>query len=563
MRARAAVAAALLALAVLAGTAGAAAAHAGLVGSDPSDGEVLATAPRAVRLTFSGPVVPVGPGVRVLDARARRVDAGPLEGLGAAVVGVRLPTALPPGVYVTTYRVASEDGHTMRGAVTFTVASAGATDPSGSAGAATAAVTERVLAIVDARRGEAVVATVGSLLRTGTYLTALLAVGAVLFATLVARRDAHREIAWRPVRPAALATVAMTLVALPVQLVALVGLDRQPVARALAELAAVPSSRAVLLRLVAAGLLVLVGRRWVLALPAAFLVLASFVIEGHQFDVEPNEVLRLADTVHLVTGALWVGGVVVLAMVFAARARDPAAMSTRQTGDLVARYSGFAVVSVGATLFSGTVMTGILVGDPREVLTTTYGRVLVAKLAFVGLVLALAAYNRLRLVPLLRSEGGPDDDASWARLVTTARGEAVLLLGVLAVVGLLVVQRPPVAPSAVGTVASAPLVDAAVAVTVDVVVDPAVAGRNVLDVYALERSGRPAGAVRDARVEATARGAGAAPVVPVPLSPAGPGHWSATTDALGSAGAWRLTVVLTLVDGREASATVDLEVDAP
>ena len=546
-------------------------AHAAFVGSLPADGAEVAEAPPDVRFLFDAPVVPVGSGVRVFDADARRVDLGPLDTGEPDVVAARLPADLGPGVYVAVYRVASEDGHVLRGSASFTVR-APAVAPAPEAPAPPEVPTaerERVAAevvgaVADAR-GEAAVDLVAALLRTVTYVTALLALGAGLFALLVAREEQHRELAWRPVRPAALATIGATVIALPVQALLLVGLDRVPLATVVADLAAVPSNRAVLLRLAGAAILLALGRG-LRAAPGAALLLASFVLEGHQFDAEPNGLLRLADTIHLATAALWVGGVVVLAMVFAARRRDPVAMPTRSAAALVTRFSAFAVVSVAATLASGVVMAAILVGSVEAALSSLYGRVFVAKLVFVGLVMLVAAYNRRTMVPLLEERVAlppEQEDRAWARLVLTVRGEALMLAGVLLVTGALVAQEPPVAPGAGSTTVTASV---AQDLEVDLTLDPARVGRVTVHLYALESDGRSSERVEGARIVLLAPPTPAlpegsdVPVGTIEPAAAGIGHWIASTELLDRPGVWRVEVELSLVDGTRVAVPLEVGV---
>jgi copper transport protein len=542
-------------------------AHAAFVASLPADGAEVVGAPDDVRFVFDAPVVPVGPGVRVFDASARRIDVGPLDTGDPRVVAARLPAEVAPGVLVAVYRVASEDGHVLQGSATFTVRPPAVEDaapvepPSRDE---LDRITSEVVTEVADPRGEAAVGVIAALLRTVTYVTALLALGAGIFALVVAREEAHRELAWRPVRPAALATIVASLVALPVQALIVVGLDRVPLMTVVADLAAVPSNRAVVLRLVGATVLLVLGRG-LRAAPGAAMLLASFVIDGHQFDAEPNWLLRLADTIHLATAALWVGGVVVLAMVFAARRRDPVAMPTSSAAALVTRFSAFAVVSVAATLLSGVVMAGILVGSVQAATSSLYGRVFIAKLAFVGLVMAVAAYNRRTMVPLLEERGelAPEaEDRAWARLVTTVRGEALMLAGVLIVTGLLVAQEPPVAP---GSGATTVVVTVDEGLELDVTLDPARVGRVTVHVYARETDGRASERATTAVLDVYAPPTPALPEGPpeptdrLELAGAGVGHWIASTERFDRPGTWRVEVMVGLADG--SVVTADLAID--
>ncbi|MFF6999533.1 copper resistance CopC/CopD family protein [Streptomyces sp. NPDC008313] len=96
-------------------------AHAALTGSDPQQGVVVDKAPTQVSLTFSEKVAMSDDSVRVLDPEGKRVDAGKTSELGGTTYGVPLRTGLPDGTYTVTYQVVSADSHPVSGAFTFSV----------------------------------------------------------------------------------------------------------------------------------------------------------------------------------------------------------------------------------------------------------------------------------------------------------------------------------------------------------------------------------------------------------------------------------------------------------
>ena len=94
-------------------------AHAALVATDPADGAAPAAAPAEVTATFSEPldaasteIAVTGPGGMLIDAGTPSYEADsftqPMRYLG-------------PGEYTVAFRVISEDGHRVDGAVAFTV----------------------------------------------------------------------------------------------------------------------------------------------------------------------------------------------------------------------------------------------------------------------------------------------------------------------------------------------------------------------------------------------------------------------------------------------------------
>ncbi|MCF1509412.1 copper resistance CopC/CopD family protein [Streptomyces glomeratus] len=104
-----------------------ASAHAALIGSDPAQGTVVDKAPTQVTLTFSENVALSDGSLRVLDPRGQRVDTGKPSNLSGTMYGVRVRAGLPKGTYTVTYQVVSADSHPVSGAFTFSVGAPSAT----------------------------------------------------------------------------------------------------------------------------------------------------------------------------------------------------------------------------------------------------------------------------------------------------------------------------------------------------------------------------------------------------------------------------------------------------
>jgi methionine-rich copper-binding protein CopC len=96
-----------------------AAAHAALTGTDPEDGSTVATAPAEVTATFSEILDGDSTEIAVTGPDGAVVDAGPASFDGDTFTQPMRYTG--PGDYTVAYRVISEDGHRVDGALTFTV----------------------------------------------------------------------------------------------------------------------------------------------------------------------------------------------------------------------------------------------------------------------------------------------------------------------------------------------------------------------------------------------------------------------------------------------------------
>lgn len=165
-----------------------------------------------------------------------------------------------------------------------------------------------------------------------------------------------------------------------------------------------------------------------------------------------------------------------------------------------------------------------------------------------GLVGLMGAYNRFRLVPVLRrkakatteatAKAGPVPSA-WAHLSRTLRGEVAGLVAVLVVTAVLVNTVPARTAAGVGTLfsASARLGTG----SVNLVVDPDRAGSNSMHLYVLDQYGRSLDRLDSVQLEFSLPANQIGPIVRTPLL-AGPGHYQFDGNELATPGRWTVTV---------------------
>jgi putative copper resistance protein D len=158
-------------------------------------------------------------------------------------------------------------------------------------------------------------------------------------------------------------------------------------------------------------------------------------------DAGPYASLHLAaHALHMLGVALWLGGLVPLAMLVSAawHAAGDAGAATAARAASVA-FGNIALIAVGTIMASGSATTALLVRDVSDLTTGWYAGLLTIKLGLFGLMLVLAAVNRLKLVPRLAAANhGP----AAARLWWSILGELVLGLVILLVVGALGITAP-------------------------------------------------------------------------------------------------------------------------
>ena len=102
--------------------------------------------------------------------------------------------------------------------------------------------------------------------------------------------------------------------------------------------------------------------------------------------------------VHAASLAFWIGSLVPLAGLLR---RDRA-----DALPALARFSRAIPFAIAPLIVSGFVLALVQIETPRALLATGYGRLLVAKLCLVGILLAIAAWNRFRVTPAVAGRPG-------------------------------------------------------------------------------------------------------------------------------------------------------------
>ncbi|MFJ8360753.1 copper resistance protein CopC [Streptomyces sp. NPDC093984] len=375
-------------LLLLAG-AGSASAHAALKGTDPVDGSVLKTAPKAVTLTFTESVGLLDNSIRVFDPENRRVHTGKQEHADGRsdTARVTLPD-LKQGTYIVAWRVVSADSHPVSGALTFSV---------GKRSATTAALPD----------DEVQDAASTALYNTARYiayggLALLLGTTAFAMVTGVAAPRGLLVGGWWTLLAATLALLLLRgsyergsgpAAAFDLPVLRETATSRPGLALlvrvALLAVAAPVAVRAGVLRAPAdgrgpAGY----GRLRFAIVSAVSLALAlTWAVAEHASAGIQVPLAMTSAVLHLLAMAVWLGGLAALVTVL-----------QRTPGELpapaVARFSRLAFAAVAVLAATGAYQSWRGLGSLDALTSTPYGRLLVAKLAGVALLLTAAACSR-------------------------------------------------------------------------------------------------------------------------------------------------------------------------
>ncbi len=434
----------------------------------------------------------------VLDSSGHRVSTGHVSQPDPDTVSVRLRPGLPDGAYVGDYTVTSTDGHIVSGGVVFLVGAASA----GRIG-------------LLARHTSPVAGDLDKLGQFLTYLGVLGACGLAFFRAFVVDDDRERSRLARFTLVAAGAGVVGMAVTVEAQMALVNGGAASPWSTTLARAAlsgGLGAQSAVQLVGLAGCLWSVQARRRTtaqsLALYSTLGAAGAFVLFGHAKAASPSWATIPADAVHLFFAALWLGGLIGLVVVLRSRLRaaddegerrrdgdgghpgrppapperaassgsvavlaraEPILATERQpsppsrpvadtvlaaTVTTVRRVSSLAAVSVLCLLVAGTVLALSLVGSVSALFETTYGQLLLVKLAVFALVLVMAGYNRWFLLPWVMpdSQGHVSTarlGAGWRVLMRTGRAEALGVVVILGLTAVLANSTPPASAAAV------------------------------------------------------------------------------------------------------------------
>ena len=180
---------------------------------------------------------------------------------------------------------------------------------------------------------------------------------------------------------------------------------------------------------------------------ASSVAIVTLVWTGHAGATEgvAGTIHRLSDIVHMLAASIWVGGIASFAWLLFRPAGQTGATELAITHRALDQFSRVGALVVGLIVLTGLINSQILVGAANigTITTTSYGQLLLAKIALFGLMLALAAANRWRLTPALGAGVTSGDTAAAVtalRKSLIAEGAAVLLI--LALVGWLGTLEP-------------------------------------------------------------------------------------------------------------------------
>ncbi len=210
--------------------------------------------------------------------------------------------------------------------------------------------------------------------------------------------------------------------------------------------------------------------------------LATWPLTGHPTASPVAGVSVVIDAIHLAAMSVWLGGLVMLVGFLLREANE------RELAAILPIWSRWAATAVSALILAGVVQALIEVASVDGLVNSTYGRLIMVKVALAAGVLGVAWYSR-RLVRARTAEERPH---GLRRLVAVELAITAVILGVTAA---LVQIAPPRTAQAAETAAttnttvSKTLTNSTMALQVDIF--PATVGNNSIHLYAYTPDNKP------------------------------------------------------------------------
>ena len=516
------------------GFAGAVRAHASLESSTPSPSAILEGSPTEILLDFSEPVTLVDGSVELRNAQLDEIDLPAPTTPLADRVEVRDVPPLDSGMYLVTWRVASQDGHLVEGAFTFRIGA-------GSTSVSSDDLLEQYSSLDSGPQG------VGVLRHTGralAYLGSAAALGTMALAAAIGMRGVRRVVVvgwW--------AVLSGTIVQFAAQAVYSAGDSWSAVADldSWADVVSTRLGQGLVVRLVLLAVLValirvafrrgssdeasaglrdslsesVVSSTWwrsSSALVGTGIIL-TFSATGHPSASSPAAVASAVDTVHLGAILLWIGGL--LGILFGDRNES-----------VVRSYSRTATIVFPIAVVTGVWQAWHLLDDWSDLTSVQWGRALVVKTSFVLIAAAIAMVARWLVLA--------DADSSVRRLVSV---EVVAAVAIVVASSVMVVS-PPEAVARPAVFSAALAQDDIIA---NVTVTPGRIGANEIHVTVVTPGGSLA-PVSGLDMRLSQPGSDT-PTVAVAVDALGPNHFLGSVSIL-SSGDWNLELLVRVDSAR-------------
>ncbi|TDG00956.1 hypothetical protein E1757_01890 [Paenibacillus piri] len=368
-------------LLVLLGLPGRVWAHASLTNAVPAANAELQQAPKSIHLTFNERLEDGVYYIKVLDAKKKPVtDKAAALNATRTEVELDLP-ALAPGSYLVSYHVISADGHPVEGTYLFAVGQSLSEQP------IEVPANAEHLHSGGLSQNMSLLDIVSYLSRILYYIMMLLFTGWVLWLRFgLQGMDGSRPALEGWTVQLQRGYLLAFLFFMFVHIYAMIGSGGPQAMKALFTSTSIGYLWLASLALSLLSFVVLYRNLWLDLLWLVLLWLCKS-LNGHAAVFAPQSQTIVLDLVHLASAALWMGGLLML-LVLWRRSKEDGAL-------FFPRFSSAALISIVLLIVSGVLTVFVFLPDVKYIVETQWGKLLLVKSALVLLVVITAASLRL------------------------------------------------------------------------------------------------------------------------------------------------------------------------
>jgi len=209
--------------------------------------------------------------------------------------------------------------------------------------------------------------------------------------------------------------------------------------------------------------------------------LATWPLTGHPTASPVAGVSVVIDAIHITAMSVWLGGLVMLVGFLLRQANE------RELAAILPIWSRWAATAVGALILAGLVSALIEVSSVDGLVHSTYGQLILVKVALAACVLGVAWWSRR----LVRSRSAEEKPRGLRKAVFVELGITAVILGVTA--ALVQISPPRTSAVAGGAAATTTVTKTLTSSTMALQVDlfPATVGNNSLHLYAYTPDNKP------------------------------------------------------------------------
>ncbi len=284
----------------------------------------------------------------------------------------------------------------------------------------------------------------------------------------------------------------------------------------------------------------------------------------------------LLDFFHNVAASIWIGGIVLMGFVVVPRLfalsderARPAAISI-----LIPRFSTVVVTVLGLSVITGPLLLFLIESNLSLTLASTYGRILMIKLALAGVMVGMGAYSQVvvqKKAVVAMTSGQSVQHAGLGKFAKTLKAEAGVGIVLLLMVSLMANGALPAGefPQLARQDSQAAFADRpqdrgyvqvlfTQAGRADLAIKPFAVGQNTFTLSFFDLEGKPASGIESASVKMTNIERGIGPIT-VETTKKSEGVYTAEA-AFGIAGTWSVVVEAVRPQSTNIVASLDLDV---